>query len=122
MKRNDSKPFVLFNLNDPLFNRIIGGSLCAEGRYKGKTEPTYRRFLEEDDEVAHYARVLEHDQQDSLLYVDGSLNAYLVHCDTAQQQYLGEFKQVGHQQLHDNTDYTHFFGNPDTYYYVSSRK
>ena len=122
MKRNDSKPFVLFNLNDPLFNRIIGGSLCAEGRYKGKTEPTYRRFLEDDDEVRHYATVLEHDEQESLLYVDQAHNTYLVDCLTREQRYIGTFTQVGQQQLHEDTDYTHFFGNPDSYYYVSSAK
>jgi lipocalin len=119
MKRNDSKPFVLFNLNDPLFNRIIGGSLCAEGRYKGVTEPTYRRFLEDDDQVKHYAKCLEHDEQESILYVDGSRNAYLVDCATQKQTYMGMFKQVEYQRLDDSVDYTHFFGKPDSYYYVS---
>ena len=124
MERRKHVPFILYNLNDPLFNRIVGGSLCAEGRFNGTIESTYRRFVLCVEQVNYHAKTLKYDGQSYVMYVDESLNAYMVDCLTREHQYKGEFKrfELEYLGLDKVGDYTQFFGNPDSYYYVREYK
>lgn len=123
-----NKPFILYNLNDPLLNACIEGTLCAEGTFRGVVESTYRKFIEtnftSDDlvDVKAYANILGSDGQECLLYVDNHSNAFLMSCMTFNITYQGEFKQVQYDNFDTSKDHTRFFGNPDSYYYIRQYK